>query len=359
MKRQRVLQQVSDSSAANAGGASAMRGQDLQTAMECVAALAGDNPVQAFEAAMHAVTSQLAHAVVARDAGVCPPCADCRPGQVGLLHRRSGNSMHCFPALGMARHDSGWTLSAPDLLGICANPGKVRAWYVLSPGAHGGMQAFRIDANAAGLRFHPARAGARGTPFNAHALSLDQVRVPDHDAWDLGHPHSPNETFMRLVSVYRAMAAALCYGLGRATRGMLVEPAAKTRDSAAARRPQASQQLGKIDALLLTSDIVVRGIASEFTVERGAAQRLSPRLHRLAVDSSLAAVSLAWRGGMRQAHAGVASLHRYRRDALAIGALMTVLDGVGAQDRPAGAADSPSDAPHFQLAAKTGASALA
>ena len=60
MKRQRSLQPHPRSSAADADHSLAVRGTDLQKAMEHVAAIAGDNPVHAFETAMHAVTSQLA-----------------------------------------------------------------------------------------------------------------------------------------------------------------------------------------------------------------------------------------------------------------------------------------------------------
>ena len=147
------------------------------------------------------------------------------PGRAGLLHRRAGSSMDCFADVAIARMESGWALNATDLLGISANPGEMGEWYVLTPGEQGGRRAFRIDANAAGLRLHPAPPAARSTPFNAHLLSLDNVRVADDDAWDLGPAQAPSETFMRLVSVYRAMAAALCCGLGRATRSILSAPA--------------------------------------------------------------------------------------------------------------------------------------
>jgi hypothetical protein len=331
MKRQRSLQPHPRSSAADADHSLAVRGTDLQKAMEHVAAIAGDNPVHAFETAMHAVTSQLAQGAASGGTPACAPGPMHGPGRAGLLHRRAGSSMDCFADVAIARMESGWALNATDLLGISANPGEMGEWYVLTPGEQGGRRAFRIDANAAGLRLHPAPPAARSTPFNAHLLSLDNVRVADDDAWDLGPAQAPSETFMRLVSVYRAMAAALCCGLGRATRSILSAPAipATARGAVpAARQARSGQQLGKIDALLLTSDIVMRGIASDLARERPFPQASSTRLHRLAVDSSLAAVSLAWRGGIRETHTGFASLRRYRRDALAVAALMAVLDGV-------------------------------
>ena len=221
-------------------------------------------------------------------------------------------------------------MNATDLLGISANPGEMGEWYVLTPGEQGGRRAFRIDANAAGLRLHPAPPAARSTPFNAHLLSLDNVRVADDDAWDLGPAQAPSETFMRLVSVYRAMAAALCCGLGRATaafcrrRRFRPRHAAPFRGAAGAVGPAARQDRR------VAADQRYRharhrqrpGARATFP------QASSTRLHRLAVDSSLAAVSLAWRGGIRETHTGFASLRRYRRDALAVAALMAVLDGV-------------------------------
>ena len=62
-----------------------------------------------------------------------------------------------------------------------------------------------------------------------------------------------------------------CCGLGRATRSILSAPAipATARGAVpAARQARSGQQLGKIDALLLTSDIVMRGIASDLARER-------------------------------------------------------------------------------------------
>ena len=191
MKRQRSLQPHPRSSAADADHSLAVRGTDLQKAMEHVAAIAGDNPVHAFETAMHAVTSQLAQGAASGGAPAYAPGPMHGPGRAGLLHRRAGSSMDCFADVAIARMESGWALNATDLLGISANPGEMGEWYVLTPGEQGGRRAFRIDANAAGLRLHPAPPAARSTPFNAHLLSLDNVRVADDDAWDLGPAQAP------------------------------------------------------------------------------------------------------------------------------------------------------------------------
>ena len=285
--------------------------------MEHVAAIAGDNPVHAFETAMHAVTSQLAQGAASGGAPAYAPGPMHGPGRAGLLHRRAGSSMDCFADVAIARMESGWALNATDLLGISANPGEMGEWYVLTPGEQGGRRAFRIDANAAGLRLHPAPPAARSTPFNAHLLSLDNVRVADDDAWDLGPAQAPSETFMRLVSVYRAMAAALCCGLGRATRSILSAPAIPATARGAV--PRAAGAVGPAARQDRRVAADQRYRHARHRQRPGARatfpQASSTRLHRLAVDSSLAAVSLAWRGGIRETHTGFASLRRYRRDA--------------------------------------------
>ena len=242
----------------------------------------------------------------------------------------AGSSMDCFADVAIARMESGWALNATDLLGISANPGEMGEWYVLTPGEQGGRRAFastptRPDCVCTLPACRPQHAVQRAPPV------IGQRRVADDDAWDLGPAQAPSETFMRLVSVYRAMAAALCCGLGRATRSILSAPAipatargAVPRGAAGAVGPAARQDRR------VAADQRYRharhrqrpGARATFP------QASSTRLHRLAVDSSLAAVSLAWRGGIRETHTGFASLRRYRRDALAVAALMAVLDGV-------------------------------
>ena len=226
--------------------------------------------------------------------------------------------------------ESGWALNATDLLGISANPGEMGEWYVLTPGEQGGRRAFRIDANAAGLRLHPAPPAARSTPFNAHLLSLDNVRVADDDAWDLGPAQAPAKPSCawcpsiapwppRSAADWDAPPAAFCR-----RRRFRPRHAAPFRGAAGAVGPAARQDRR------VAADQRYRharhrqrpGARATFP------QASSTRLHRLAVDSSLAAVSLAWRGGIRETHTGFASLRRYRRDALAVAALMAVLDGV-------------------------------
>ena len=81
MKRQRSLQPHPRSSAADADHSLAVRGTDLQKAMEHVAAIAGDNPVHAFETAMHAVTSQLAQGAASGGAPAYAPGPMHGPGR--------------------------------------------------------------------------------------------------------------------------------------------------------------------------------------------------------------------------------------------------------------------------------------
>ena len=70
----------------------------------------------------------------------------------------------------------------------------------------------------------------------------------------------------------------------------------------------------------------MRGIASDWRasdLSPGQFDPASPPGRR-----QLAGGGIAWRGGIRETHTGFASLRRYRRDALAVAALMAVLDGV-------------------------------
>ena len=259
MKRQRSLQPHPRSSAADADHSLAVRGTDLQKAMEHVAAIAGDNPVHAFETAMHAVTSQLAQGAASGGAPAYAPgpmhgpvsrtAAPARRQQHGLL-RRCRHRAHGI-GLGLERD------RPPGHFRQSRRDGRVVAYSRQANRAAGGPSHRRQRGRTAFApcpACRPQHAVQRAPPVIGQRAS--RTTTPD-----LGPAQAPSETFMRLVSVYRAMAAALCCGLGRATRSILSAPAipATARGAVpAARQARSGQQLGKIDALLLTSDIVMR-----------------------------------------------------------------------------------------------------
>ena len=191
------------------------------------------------------------------------------PGRAGLLHRRAGSSMDCFADVAIARMESGWALNATDLLGISANPGEMGEWYVLTPGEQGGRRAFRIDANAAGLRLHPPRlppAARRSTRTSCHWTTRRGRRRlgPGSRAGAQRNLHAPGVRLSRhgRRALLRTGTRHPQHSVGAGDSGH------GTRRRSAARQARSGQQLGKIDALLLTSDIVMRGIASDLARER-------------------------------------------------------------------------------------------
>ncbi|MFM0736491.1 hypothetical protein PQQ51_04460 [Paraburkholderia xenovorans] len=305
--------------------------QDTQCAVQSIVRLARQDPERAFTCAMHVVASQLAGDMTqAGHTALSLPADDSR--LAGMLHRPTAHRMVCFPSVTAVRDGSVWKLSADALLAV--SPASVQRWYVLAHTDGGNIDAFWFDTDAVGIRRHAQPADARLTPFNAHTFSLDGVCVPEAARIRLGHVHAPGPMLQRVALVYRAMASALCCGIGYATRSVAsLHVGAPVRASIyLPDRQRATEHLSRIDALLLTSEVSLRDIASDLLKSSVCTppRRSVQHLHRLALDSSIAAISLAARAVPKVSNVDRASLHRHRRDAAATCALAANFDLVHA-----------------------------
>ena len=225
------------------------------------------------------------------------------PGRAGLLHRRAGSSMDCFADVAIARVESGWALNATDLLGISANPGEMGEWYVLTPGEQGGRRAFRIDANAAGLRLHPAPllpAARRSTRTSCHWTTCASRTTTPGTLVPRRRPAKPSCAWCpsiapwppRSAADWDAPPAAFCRRRRFRPRHGAVPAARQARSG----QQEQDRRVAADQRYRHARHRQRPGARATFP------QASSTRLHRLAVDSSLAAVSLAWRGGIRDAH---------------------------------------------------------
>ncbi|WP_322052982.1 acyl-CoA dehydrogenase family protein [Paraburkholderia bannensis] len=314
-----------------AAGAAVFTRQDTQCALQAIVRLARHDPGRAFTSAMHMVASQLGDDVM--QSSHTPLSLPADSGLLaGMLHRPTAHRMVCSPSVTAVRDGSVWKLSADALLAV--NPALVQRWYVLAHTECGGIDAFWFDTDTPGMRRHAQPADPRLTPFNAHTFSLDEVRVPETARIGLGQPRAPAPLLQHVARVYRAMASALCCGIGYATRSVAsLHAGAPVRTSThPASWQRATEHLSRIDALLLTSEVLLRDIASDLQKSAGCAppRRSVQHLHRLALDSSIAAISLAARAVPKVTNVDRASLHRHRRDAAATFALAANFDQVQA-----------------------------
>ncbi|MEW6344138.1 MAG: hypothetical protein AB1704_26065 [Pseudomonadota bacterium] len=305
--------------------------QDRHNAVQAVVHLAKQDPMHAFTTAMHIVASQIPD-----ETSDIAPLALSLPLDhsrlVGILHRQTARRMHCFPSATAVRDGGAWVVSADALLGV--DPSSVRRWCVLAHTDGDNIDAFWIDPAAEGVRQHPEPAAGRLAPFNAYTFTLDKVRVAESGRVRLGRADAPGPILLRLARVYPAMASALCCGIGHATRTVASRDVGTSVRASTypIARCRTTERLSRVDALLLTSEVLLRDIASDL-VKGGAsttARRSVRHLHRLAMDSSIAAISLASRSLPKLSNLDHASLHRYRRDAAATCALAASFDTVHA-----------------------------
>lgn len=305
--------------------------QDRHNVVQAVLHLAKQDPMRAFTTAMHIVASQIpGEASDMGQSGLSLPLDQSR--LVGILHRQTARRMHCFPSATAVRDGDAWVVSADALLGV--DPSSVRRWCVLAYTDSDNIDAFWIDPAAEGVHQHQQPVAGRVAPFNAYTFTLHKVRVAESGHVRLGRADAPGPILLRLARVYPAMASALCCGIGHATRtvaGRHVGTSARASTYPIV-RCRTTERLSRVDALLLTSEVLLRDIANDL-VKGGlstAARRSVRHLHRVAMDSSIAAISLASRSVPKLSNIDHASLHRYRRDAAATCALAANFDTVHA-----------------------------
>ena len=277
---------------------------------------------------MHAVTSQLAQGAASGAPGICSwphawagsgrTAAPARRQQHGLLRRCRHRAHGIGLGLERDRPPGHFRQSRRDGRVVCTHARRTGRQAGLSHRRQRGRTAF---APCPACR--PQHAVQRAPPVIGQRARRGRRRLGP------GSRAGASETFMRLVSVYRAMAAALCCGLGRATHILSAPAIPATARAPFPRRGRRGRPAARQDRRVAADQRYRHARHRQRPGARATfPQASSTRLHRLAVDSSLAAVSLAWRGGIRETHTGFASLRRYRRDALAVAALMAVLDGV-------------------------------
>jgi hypothetical protein len=300
-------------------------------AVQAVVLLAKQDPVRAFSTAMHIVANQIRYeASQTSPSALSLPLDDSR--RVGMLHRHTARSMYCFPSATAVRDGDAWLVSADALLGVA--PTLVSRWCVLAHTDGGCIDAFWIDPAAEGVQQHEQPTARRLAPFNACTFVLDKVRVLESEHIRLGRVDAPGSILLRLAKVYSVMASALCCGIGYATRAVVGRDAGISAPALTypVTRRRTAERLSRADALLLTSEVLLRDMADDLIngSAGGTVRKSVHRLHRMAMDHSIAAIALASSGVRGFSNIDHDSLHTYRRDAAATCALAASFDTVHA-----------------------------